>query len=213
MWQADLPVDAARAYKRVRACGARLRESSARLEGAADRLGSAVDQYLRDPSIAMAPIVPAEAELATWLEESGKVAASKLNPGVAFATTEPALGWWRDVADGLTRTAGQVAQACHPISLAETHVGGEMIGRSRVGLLGDVRTVLRAGHERHEALLHATTVALVLSTRATLLREVAVVLHGCVEIAARLVLPGGPLLALPAAWRFIQRVLHETSEA
>ncbi|MGH8929758.1 MAG: hypothetical protein ACRDZO_03730 [Egibacteraceae bacterium] len=210
VWQADLPVDAALAYHRVRACEARLRRSSTQLEGAADRLGGAIGQYLRDPSTAMAPIVPAEVELAAWLKESGKVAGSKPDPGVAFAAAEPVLGWWEDVSRDLEKIAGLVARACHPRLLAETRVGGELIGRSRVGLLGDVRTVLRADREREAALLHRTTVALVLSTRATLLRAVAVVAQGAVEIAVRLALPGGPLLAVPAAWRFIQRVLHET---
>jgi hypothetical protein len=48
--------------------------------------------------------------------------------------------------------------------------------------------------------------------RAAVLRTVAAVTCEASAIAVRLALPGGPLLALPAEWRFIQRLLNETNE-
>lgn len=128
---------------------------------------------------------------------------------LAFTVGRP----WRDACGDLAGLAGQVAQACNPTSLIQTSVGGELVGHSLVGLRGDVRTAWSTGRGKEDALLHEATVALALSTRATVLRMVAVVASGACAIAVRLALPGGPLLALPVAWRSIQRVLNETSEA
>jgi hypothetical protein len=122
-------------------------------------------------------------------------------------------GNWRDACGTLAGLADQVARACTPTSLIETTVGGELVGRSLVGLRGDVRTAWRAGRGKEEALLHQATVELALSTRATVLQMVAVVAHGACAIAVRLALPGGPLLALPVAWGSIQRLLSEVTDA
>jgi hypothetical protein len=49
----------------------------------------------------------------------------------------------------------------------------------------------------------------VVDSRAAVLRVIACVTRGAVAISVRLALPGGAVLALPVAWRFVQRVLAE----
>jgi hypothetical protein len=117
--------------------------------------------------------------------------------------------WWQEACDDLVGLAGQVSRVFSPTAVIETRVGDEMVGRSLVGLRGNVHTTWRSGCGQADALLHETTVALALSTRVALLRTIAVVTGAASVIAVRLALPGGPLLALPATWRLIQRVLSE----
>ncbi|MGH8906808.1 MAG: hypothetical protein ACRD0K_09905 [Egibacteraceae bacterium] len=125
-----------------------------------------------------------------------------------------AAGWWRDACGDLADLVGRVARACSPTALIETCVGGEAVGRSLVGLRGEVRTAWRAGGGQAEALLHESMVALALATRATLLRMVALVMRTAPTMAVRLALPFplGPLLALPAAWRAVQGVINSGQE-
>jgi hypothetical protein len=117
--------------------------------------------------------------------------------------------WWQEACDDLVGLAGRVSRVFSPTAVIETRVDDEMAGRSLVGLRGEVRTVWWSGCGQAEALLHQTTVTLALSTRATMVRTIAVAMSAASVIAVRLALPGGPLLALPATWRLIQRVLSE----
>jgi hypothetical protein len=125
-----------------------------------------------------------------------------------FAADESPPWWWRDASRAVTNLAGLLSRACSPTALIETSRGDEVVGRSLVGLRGDTRTAWRTGHDYSDALLHEATVALALSTRAELLRTIALVTRSAAAIAARLALPGGPLLALPPAWRLLQDALN-----
>lgn len=125
---------------------------------------------------------------------------------------EPTAGWWQDASRQVASIAGTVARALSPTMLVETRAGAELIGRSLVRLRGDLRTVWRPEVGEAGGCLHEATVALALSSRATVLRMIAVVTRGATALAVRLALPGGPLLALPTAWRFVQRVSSEPGE-
>lgn len=211
VWRADLPVDTALARNRLVACGARLQRSHAQLSEAAAQLGADMDRHRHGS--AETPIVPVMGELVVWPQGSGELEAPELSGDLAFTGGGQAAQWWRETSRDLADIAGRVARACSPTLLIETSVGGELVGRSLVGLRGDVRTAWGSGRGQEDALLHEATVALALSTRATVLRMVAVVARAASAIALRLALPGGPLLALPVAWRSIQRVLNEMNGA
>lgn len=215
-WQANLPADPALARARLAVCTARLQRAQAEIPRAADQLGAVVDQHVTGEvgliRTAAASAASAETELTAWLRSWAELEdRSGAELAFGFGVSRSMARWWQEVSGDLAGIAGQVAQACSPTALVETRTGGALVGRSLIELRGDVRTAWRAGRGADDALLHETTVALVQSTRATLLRMVAVTTAGASAIAVRLALPGGPLLALPAAWRFIQRALNETN--
>lgn len=134
-------------------------------------------------------LVEATARLDAALDHSG--------PGVAFAAETELAGWQR------------LTSGCRPSAWVETRIQGELAARSLLGLGGDVRTVCRPGLGPRGAGLHRDGVRLVVGSRVAFLRVVACVTRGAVAISVRLALPGGPVLALPVAWRFVQRVLAE----
>jgi hypothetical protein len=118
--------------------------------------------------------------------------------GVAFAAEAELAGWQR------------LTSACRPSAWVETRIQGEPVARSLLGLEGNVRTVCRPGGlGPGDAALHRESMRLVVDSRAAFLRVVACVTRGAVAISARLALPGGPVLALPIAWRLVRRVLAE----
>lgn len=133
--------------------------------------------------------------------------------GEALVGAAPVVGWWQDASRHVASMAGTVARALSPTMIIETCAGIDLVGRSQVGLRGDAQTAWRREAGEADALLHHATVALALSSRATLLRMVAVVSRGATALAVRLALPGGPLLALPMAWRLVQRVVNESGGA
>jgi hypothetical protein len=103
----------------------------------------------------------------------------------------------------------RLMSGCRPSAWVETQIQGEPVARSLLGLGGGVGTVCRPGLGPGQARLHRDGVRLVVESRAALLRVVACVTRGAVAISVRLALPGGAVLALPVAWRFVRRVLAE----
>jgi hypothetical protein len=119
-------------------------------------------------------------------------------PGVSEASEAAELVGWERLTSG-----------CRPSAWVETRIQGEPVARSLLGLGGGVHTVCRPGLGRGQARLHGDGVRLVVESRAALLRVVACVTRGAVAISVRLALPGGAVLAIPLAWRFVRRVLAE----
>ena len=66
----------------------------------------------------------------------------------------------------------------------------------------DVDQCLAAGHGSR----HAEAVGVAVSSRLTLLRALALAVRSAAIIGASLILSGGPVLAIPAAWRFVHQV-------
>ena len=57
--------------------------------------------------------------------------------------------------------------------------------------------------------LHQHSVHLALASRLAMMHMISVVGTGAIGLAIKLTVPGGPLLVLPAAWKFVQDVLKE----
>jgi hypothetical protein len=163
------------------------RQAAGRLEAGHARLRTASDR-----------LADATARLDAALDRSG--------PGVAFTAETPLAGTFTDSElDGWQR----LVSCCRPSALVETRIQDQPVARSLLGLGGNLRTVCRTGLGPRHAGLHREGVRLVVDSRAAVLRVIACVTRGAVAISVRLALPGGAVLALPVAWRFVQRVLAE----
>jgi hypothetical protein len=120
---------------------------------------------------------------------------------VAFgADTEGAEQEVGEAVEGL----GRLARLGAPTAWVETHLDERLVARSRTTFAGDLTTVVLTaeadGLERHERSL-----ALAGESRITALQTTAATVRTAVAIATRLSMPGGPLLALPLAWRLLRR--------
>lgn len=212
VWRADVPPSTPGALIRLTGSEAKVRASGQALAMASSRLDAALEDH--DRGFAFAPSETPErgapergapdTGLAMWLLEAGG------GGGLAFDTT-PGPAWWEAASRAAMRFSGQVARWCTPWSRVETLCAGHPAGLSLIGLGGNIHTVLGRSIPPHDAAVHQRVVALAVTSRATLFRVLAVVARAAATIGPRLALPGGPLLALPAVWRFVNAVIAEAA--
>jgi hypothetical protein len=91
----------------------------------------------------------------------------------------------------------------------ETEIAGARAGHTAIGWTGDFQTIWAPGVTPPSMQLHHQSVHLALASRIALLRMVAIVATGAAGLALRLSIPGGQLLALPAACKFVRDVVTE----
>lgn len=116
---------------------------------------------------------------------------------------------WAETANRVHVFVAQVVRFLAHYAWIETTQEAIFVGRTEVGWTGDIQTIWRAGVKPALAGLHQRNVALALASRATLLRLFAIITEGALSLAVCLATPGGAILTLPAAWRFINGVLAE----
>ncbi len=174
-----------------------------RLENVIDRQGDVGLSF--GVSTSPSPGEPEE-ELLSWLAAAGGTA-----PGVAFtAGGLPDAPWWGEQGRAAMALARRVRRWCAPQAWVETDVDGRRLARSVIGMSGGIRTAVPPRLGEEQLAVHSRAVALTLASRLTLLRTVSTAMAGAMAISARLALPGGPVLALPVAWRFVQRALSRS---
>ena len=148
-----------------------------------------------------APLPPPERELLALLATLGQPTPSFALPGALGAGLDEAMAQWHEFLARLRQAVSHFAQV-------DTRAGGRLLGRTTVTWMGDMATICAPQLDHQEVKLHERALALALGSRDALLRTFVVVVQGATDIALRLALPGGPLLALPAVWRFVRQVLE-----
>jgi hypothetical protein len=92
--------------------------------------------------------------------------------------------------------------------LVRTYAEERCVGVTAIRGSGKLATVYRSTMGA-ETGLHARGVAIVLGSRASLVRTIAVAVRGAAIVATALATPIGPFLALPAAWQLVRAVQAE----
>jgi hypothetical protein len=152
------------------------------------------------------PMPPAERELLATLEqlragEPGSVSFGLRPDGAALAEAEEKF---KNVLARLTQSLAYYA-------FVETKIEGHMLCRTTLNWSSDAQTVWQRGLPEEQSDLHRRTLELAVQSRAALMRTVALTAQSALKISTLLALPGGALLALPAAWKFINAVLSEVN--
>ena len=131
--------------------------------------------------------------------------------GVAFGITD-SFGDWQKAIDEFAAFARQIQQHALSYALVDTRVAETRIGITCVTWGGDFETVLTSDETQsqraHQAALRAT-----LRSRQTLLRQFATVVQGAGELAGLALIAANPILALPAALRFLKLLFEEIRKA
>jgi hypothetical protein len=180
----------------------RLRRASTALEIAAARL----DRHLRQPETATVYGVetPApEAALSALLQ----AATGAAEP--VFALPDSPSLWSRVVTD-FTAVLATARRMCAYPAWVETSAAGQLFGRTVVSWTGEQVSVWQASPAHRDVFAHIRVLDLAIRTRAAFLRMVAVVARAA-KVLTALATPLGPVLALPAAWKFVDEVVRELS--
>jgi hypothetical protein len=106
----------------------------------------------------------------------------------------------------------RIAQSLLYYALVETRVEGQLAGRTSIAWSADAKTLWRRGARAEVFALHQRSLRLAVESRNSLLRMFMLTAQAAVKLSVLLATPGGQLLALPAAWKFINRVLAEIGQ-
>jgi hypothetical protein len=147
-----------------------------------------------------------EAEFLALMQE-----VKKSGPAISFEPGEKSSLGWEEASHQLKGILERVSRFV-AYAWVETRVQEELLGRTVVSWTGDVNTAWKAGLSPEQIRLHQRTLALALGSRDTLFQTVLLAAQLAVKVSVLLSTPGGVILALPAVWRFIHRVLAESSE-
>ncbi len=91
----------------------------------------------------------------------------------------------------------------------ETRTQGQLLGQTAVSWTGDANTVWQEGLDPAQMALHQRTLTLALASRDTVIRTFILVASGAARLSVLLATPGGAILALRAAWKFVKQVQAE----
>lgn len=200
IWRANWSADARADLDGLADADARLRRASAALEIAGVRL----DRHVRQSGTVYAVDTPAPEATLTALLQAATVAAEPV-----FALPDAASLWSRVVTD-FTAVLATARRMCGYPAWVETSVAGQLFGRTVVTWTGEQVSVWQASPSNRDVFAHIRVLDLAIRTRATFLRMVAVVARAA-RVLTALATPLGPVLALPAAWKFVDEVVRELS--
>jgi hypothetical protein len=200
LWRLDLPADAQQAAALLDASQAQLRATEDALEHALARLEALASGGTEMTSFAAGAPESAEQEVLLWL--------SAAQPGM-ISFGGPSLEMASEAAARLGETLRALPlQALH-LAWVETRLEGALLARSAVDWIGDYQTAWSAESGAEQRAYHARSLALAVLSRLALLRMVAAAVQGAVKLSSLVAVPGGAIMALPAAWQFIQRLVGE----
>jgi len=203
-WRVDLPAAAPAAALDERA--AALQAAISGVAAADRRLAAFVaGPGVRGPvlyAVETGPVSGPEQELAAWVQSA--------RGGVSFGRWDVlTVRWWKDAACEVQDFFAQLTRSLASAARVETTLGGMKVGVTVVGWQGGTATTWLAGADRATKESHGRAVALALGTRRAWLGLAVTVVSGAAGLAARLAAPGGFALAVPAAWRFVRRVMAD----
>ncbi len=204
-WRVDLPEEPQEAARLLARRERRLERSRRDLT----RAGDAVTALREQGAVAFAaPDDPLQAQKAALWET---VAA--LQQPVAYDTRLRADEEQRALMEQWTHFVARVRDLVSHYARVWTTIDDVGVGLTRVGWTGDFETQWLDTVTDLQMQRHRESVGLALGSRVALMRLVSVVAGGAAGLAVRASVPGGPLLLLPATWRFVRDVLKELRSA
>jgi hypothetical protein len=211
IWQIDLPGEEQEAATRLEQVSTQIEASRKALDDASYRLASFIQHYqsgdmtqLSFTTGAVGALPEPELELMDWLEFARPTA---LEFGVAVEAPHPAEV--QRLSSQAEAAMEKLLQQVLHFAWVETRLEGRLLARSLVSWGGDVDTVWGAERLPGDPALHRRSLALAIISRGALLRLIMIVSTGALKISLLLATPGGAILALPAAWNFVHRILSE----
>jgi hypothetical protein len=159
------------------------------------------------------PVPGPEGELLALLADTDAAARSGISAeGVSFGISEVA-------SEALSRAQAQfnalLEQVDHEVlhfAWVETKITGQTIARTEVDWSGDATTVWATSVSDEQMRLHQRTLETVSKTRHLKLRLFVTVSGGAAKVAVLLATPGGAVLALPAVYQYVLKILEQARQ-
>jgi hypothetical protein len=104
-------------------------------------------------------------------------------------------------------TAGLVYYAA-----VETRINNALLARTQISWTADSKTIWQGGAEAGQYALHTKTLNLAIESRNALMRTFGLTAQAAVKLTTLFALPGGAVLALPTAWKYINEIVAEVGK-
>lgn len=208
IWRADLPEDMEQASSTLAGIEASLHRAQSALTTATDRIDLLVKRQTSPVSFGMEmrddDLSQSEIDLLYLIQEAqfGK-------PPVSYGLGDLARGGWEKAVEQFQDFIGQVQRILSQYALVETHIAGQLMVRTSVSWMGDFETAWQVAADAKQMALHKRTLSTALAARSIMFRSVIVVATNASKLSVLLATPGGAILALPAAWKFINQIRAE----
>jgi hypothetical protein len=208
LWSISLPANALQAHASLDQEAERIDSAQRAVAQAGKALQDLPPSWLEGTSFAFAPSVEAPSPEITLRRNLAQMREEEAEISYALGLPD---AWSKTVAE-YKDFATQTLHLLRPTLRVETDLDGKPLARTRVGLSGDFDTAWRSPHSPDQASLHQRSLSLTLESRLTLLQLMAQTGAGAAALVAKFSLPGGAVMALPAAWRFIQDVIGQAQK-
>lgn len=207
VWRIDLPADPLAALADLAAAEAQLGRHEAALAATPERI-AALAASGGAVSFSAQGLPAPERQLLAMLNAQqppmgGPAGAS------AFSIGQDEASSWAEAEQRFRAFAGQVQDAVTNFAVVETLIEGLLVARTSVGWTGDMRSLLATSPRARYSGLHRRSLGLALGSRTALLKTFGTVMRGAALVAVMAGSPAGAVMALPAAWRFVEQLLGD----
>jgi hypothetical protein len=212
IWRLDLPDEPESAWAQIRDTEQELAQSRAALADVPDRLDALVARLEAGEGLSFDVSTARDAdkilfqdpeiELLGWIDG---LDTERVSFGLGELVPEEmvdASQQFRGVIAGLSRMLLHLAWV-------ETHQKGHLLARTVVNWSGDMDTAWGWGITREQFEYHHRSLALALASRITLLNTLSITTRAAVKLSVLIATPGASLLALPAAWKYVNQILAQ----
>jgi hypothetical protein len=219
IWRCDLPGDLEKAGAIIYRAEAGLQANQAALEEGEQRLNAltrtktggfsfsleAFDQELPEPERETLALLS--------LSQADRIGVSfdigEQWDSVSFGPVQETSGKWNQATQKLGAFFEQLKRVVGHYAWVETRVQGQLLARSTVNWIGDLETACSVLPDAQFKQIHERSLRLALASRAAMLRTFGVISASAIKLSALLATPAGAILALPAAFHFINQVQAE----
>jgi len=212
VWRVNLSADPRAAEQTFRQAERRLVAAQQALESVPERL----ENYARGAqmrgegqvSFAAPEQGTPEADLTGLLDDFRAVESGQ----VSFGVREEAGQAWEQARAGFETLMQSINREVLHFAWVETKVEDDLLARTTVGWSGESQTLYSADITPAQIAQHSRTLYLASASRALKLRMFTTITTGAVKLTSLLATPGGAVLALPMAYKFVTQIMAQVQE-
>lgn len=208
-WHVDLPADDDLANAQLDQSDELLARSNRTLENMPSKFDQLVSMAQKASQVSFG-VEPPETRLAEPEAEALRLL-GVLEPqaAVSFGLLDIPREGWDQARSQFQNAIDRIVRLVAYYAWVETRMGGQLLARTMVGWSGDVDTLWEPDLSAGQFNLHKRSLSQAITSRNTLIRTLVTATQGAAKLSALITTPGGAVLALPVAWRYINQILSE----
>jgi hypothetical protein len=207
-WRLDLPEDDTAAESHIKQLESEIlsiREVLEKVPLQIERLGSLRLKTLSgELSFDQQEVPAADAEFYALLN-----VAAPTSERTSFDTASGSRVEWQKAAQEFKISVDRIKTMLTQFANVETSVQGRIIGRTIVSWSGKFETSWHPSRGQNDSRLHQRSLEAALASRRLLINLLIVSTQSAAKLSVLLAVPGGPIVVLPAIWKYVTRMINE----